>query len=66
MHVYNVKNKLRCGFMGGKTVLQQFMHDVEDNKYECWFQNDHSTNELIDMVFLHTNLRELKSFLMYS
>ena len=62
-HIYNARNKIKSEAMGGRTVMQQLMHYIDQYGYFIWHRLDEATSQLSDLMFCHPrSLQMLRLF----
>ena len=62
-HIYNARNKIKVEAMGGRTVVQQLMHYIEEHGYYMWNRTDQDSNQILDLMFCHPrSLQMLRLF----
>ncbi|XP_012852997.1 PREDICTED: uncharacterized protein LOC105972579 isoform X2 [Erythranthe guttata] len=58
-HIYNARTKIKAEAMSGRTLMQQLMQCIEENKYVKWLRADPSTGQIMDVMFVHRESIEL-------
>ncbi|XP_012853005.1 PREDICTED: uncharacterized protein LOC105972586 [Erythranthe guttata] len=63
--IYNAVNKFKAETIGLKTIMQQFLHCIQENKYVKWHRADPSTDQIMDIMFAHRQSIELLKLFPY-